>query len=212
MGPRCLPYARVVRWDRFFDELEAQFASEWEAERAALDTEAERLRLSRVPLRDRVEALRDRERTGAAPAFEFTDGGVIAAEVSSVGADWVALDPVDSRSGAVLVPLASIAAIGIGHSDILRSARPVESRSLLTDRMTLGFVFRDLVRRRAGVAVHLATRRSLTGTIDRAGADHLDLALHEPGVPRRASDVVGYRLIPFSSIAWVGLDAPVGVI
>jgi len=205
-------YARVVRWDRFFDDLEAQFASEWEAERAALDTEAERLRLSRVPLRDRVAALRGRERTGTAPSFEFTDGGVIAAEVSSIGADWVALDPVDSRAGAVLVPLASIVAIGAGHADILRSARPVEARSSLTDRMTLGFVLRDLVRRRAGVAVHLATGRALTGTIDRAGADHLDLALHEAGAPRRASDVIGYRLIPFSSIAWVRLDAPAGVI
>lgn len=207
-----MAYARVVRWDRFFDDLEAQFASEWEAERAALDTEAERLRLSRVPLRDRLAALQGRERTGSSPSFEFSDGAVLAAEVSGVGADWVALDPSESRAGAVLAPLASIAAIGAAHADLLRSARPLEERSSLTDRMTLGFVLRDLVRRRAAVAVHLATGRGLTGTIDRAGADHLDLALHEPGTPRRASDVIGYRLVRFASIAWMRLDAPPGVI
>ena len=46
-----------MRWDRFFDDLEGQLASEWEAERAALDTEAERLRLSRVALRERLRWL-----------------------------------------------------------------------------------------------------------------------------------------------------------
>ena len=46
-----------MRWDRFFEDLEDQLDSEWEAERAALDTEAERLRLSRVALRERLVAL-----------------------------------------------------------------------------------------------------------------------------------------------------------
>ena len=32
-----------MRWDRFFEDLEDQLDSEWEAERAALDTESERL-------------------------------------------------------------------------------------------------------------------------------------------------------------------------
>jgi hypothetical protein len=58
------------------------------------------------------------------------------------------------------------------------------------------------------VALHTADGRVLTGTIDRAGADHLDLALHEPGAPRRAGDVRGYRLVPFAAVAWIGLDDP----
>ena len=80
------------------------------------------------------------------------------------------------------------------------------ARSVMSDRMTLGFVLRDLVRRRVGVAVHLRSGRSLTGTIDRAGADHLDIALHEPGAPRRASEVTGHRLVPFDALAWIRLD------
>jgi hypothetical protein len=194
-----------VRWENFFDDLEGQLAAEWEAERAALDTEAERLRLSRVALRERLTMLVARERDTAPPSFEVADGTVLSAEVTGVGADWVALD--GGRSGALVVPFASITAIGMPHADVLRSARPDAARSALAERMSLGFVVRDLVRRRVAVAVHLTHGRSLAGTIDRAGADHLDIALHEPGTPRRASEVTGHRLVPFAAVAWIRLDA-----
>lgn len=195
-----------MRWDRFFDDLEDQLASEWEAERVALDTEAERLRLSRVALRDRVTGLVGRDRTTSSPSFEFIDGTVLSAEVSAVGADWVALEPAETRASAVVAPLGAITGIGMPHPDLLRTARPVPPRSALADRMTLGFMLRDLVRRRVGVSIHLAHGRTLTGTIDRAGADHLDLALHDAGSPRRAGDVTAYRLVPFAAIAWLRLD------
>jgi hypothetical protein len=194
-----------VRWENFFDDLEGQLASEWEAERAALDTEAERLRLSRVALRERLSMLVDRERDAVPPSFDLADGTVLAAEVTGVGADWVALD--GGRSGALVVPFASIASIGMPHADVLRSARPAPARSALADRLSLGFLARDLVRRRIGVTVHLTHGRILAGTIDRAGADHLDIALHEPGTPRRASEVTGHRIVPFAAVAWIRLDA-----
>ncbi|QIG38273.1 hypothetical protein G5T42_01260 [Microbacterium sp. 4R-513] len=196
-----------MRWDRFFDDLEDQLASEWEAERAALDSEAERLRLSRVPLRDRLAGLIEREGTSTPPSFEMRDGTVLVAEVSGLGADWVALDPAQARSGAVIAPLTAIMSIGMPHPDLLRSARPIGSRSSLSERMTLGFALRDLVRRRVAVSIHLVHGRTLTGTIDRAGVDHLDLALHEPGTPRRTDEVSGHRIVPFDAIAWVRLEA-----
>ena len=198
-----LPYSRGVRWDRFFDDLEDQLASEWEAERHALDTEAERLRLSRVALAERLTLLA--ADAAAAYGFDLVDGTTLRAAVTGVGAGWAALRPAEG-GGAVIVPFASILAIGTPHADLLRSARPGPTRSPLADRLTFGFVLRDLVRRRAGVAVHLTSGRVLTGTIDRAGADHLDLALHEPGAPRRADEVSGYRLIPFAAVAWIRAD------
>jgi len=196
-----------VRWDRFFDDLEDQLASEWEAERAALDTEAERLRLSRVQLSERLSLLGARD--AAAPAvasFDLADGATLRASVTGVGADWVALALAEGPGGAVVVPFSAISAIGMPHADLLRTARPAPPRSPLADRLTFGFVLRDLVRRRAGVAVHLGSGRVLTGTIDRAGADHLDIALHEPGAPRRTDAVAGYRLVPFSAVAWIRAD------
>lgn len=196
-----------MRWDRFFDDLEDQLASEWEAERAALDTEAERLRLSRVTLRERlVQVCGD---TGAAPpvSIDFADGSAARATVTAVGADWVAVVPLEGRPGAVLAPFASVVSIGMPHPDLLRSARPAPSRAGLSDRLTFGYVVRDLVRRRAGVAVHLVSGRALSGTIDRAGSDHLDLALHEPGAPRRASAVSGHRIVPFTAVAWIAVES-----
>lgn len=195
-----------MRWDRFFDDLEDQLASEWEAERAALDTEAERLRLSRVTLRERLAALAGRERTAASPSFDLADGTVLLAEVSGVGADWVALEASSARAGAVVAPLAAIEGIGMPHADLLRTARPSAEASSLADRVTFGFVLRDLVRRRTEVALHLVRGRVLTGTIDRAGADHLDLALHEPGTPRRTDAVSGFRVVPYAAVAWIRID------
>ncbi|MFC8680984.1 hypothetical protein ACFT30_05635 [Microbacterium ureisolvens] len=195
-----------MRWDRFFDDLEDQLASEWEAERAALDTEAERLRLSRVLLAERLTLLSARDATPVTASFEFLDGATLRAAVTGVGADWVALAPAEGPAGAVVAPFSALVAIGMPHADLLRTARPSPPRSPLADRLTFGFVLRDLVRRRAGVAVHLASGRRLTGTIDRAGADHLDLALHEPGAPRRTDAVAGYRLVPFAAVAWIRAD------
>ncbi|MCC2033454.1 hypothetical protein [Microbacterium allomyrinae] len=195
-----------MRWDRFFDDLEDQLASEWEAERAALDTEAERLRLSRVTLTERLSLLVSRDAAPAVAAFDLVDGTTMRATVTGVGADWAALAPAEGRTGAVLAPFTSILTIGMPHADLLRTARPAAARPALADRLTFGFVLRDLVRRRAGVAVHLTSGRVLSGTIDRAGIDHFDLALHEPGAPRRADAVAGYRVVPFAAVAWVRAD------
>lgn len=195
-----------MRWDRFFEDLEDQLSSEWEAERAALDTEAERLRLSRVVLRDRLKGLVDRERSSSPASFELTGGTLVEAEVSGVGADWVALEPAE-RAGAFIVPLTALIAIRLSHAELLRTARTVPAAAPLADRMTFGFVLRDLVRRRVPVTIHLDRDRTLTGTIDRAGADHLDLALHELAAPRRTEAVTGYRIVPLTAVSAVRLDS-----
>lgn len=197
-----------MRWDRFFDDLEDQLASEWEAERAALDTEAERLRLSRVTLRERFTVIASTDAAAAPVSIELADGSVLRCRPTGVGVDWVALQATEGSRDAVLVPFASILAVGMPHVEVLRSARPAPRPTSLSDRVTFGFMLRDLVRRRTGVAIGLVHGRALTGTIDRAGADHLDLALHDRGAPRRNEAVTGHRLIPLAAVAWVRFDEP----
>lgn len=196
-----------VRWDRFFEDLQGQFDAEWEAERASLDTEAERLRLSRVTLRERLAVLAQGSGADRAEvSFELVGDTTVRARVSAVGADWAGVETAGGRSA--VIPIAAISALGIAHADLLRSARPVvPERASLAERMTMGFVLRDLSRRRVPVTVVTASARALAGTVDRAGADHLDLAQHDPGVPRRSEDVQGYRLVPFAAIALVRLDS-----
>lgn len=196
-----------VQWDRFFEDLEDQLDSEWEAERAALDTEAERLRLARLSLRDRLFAHLGDHAEGV-PSIEIVDGTVLTGRVTAVGSDWLALVGDTRRSDGVVVPLTAIAAIGMVQSDLLRSARGDRPASRLAERMTFGFVLRDLVRKRTPVTVSLAGGRTLSGTIDRAGEDHLDLALHEVGSPRRGELVTGFRMIAYPAVLSLRLDAP----
>jgi len=202
-----IPYLRLVRWDRLFEDLEDQLASEWEAERVALESESERLRLSKLTVRERLIALQRAD----VVAFGFADGTMLRGSICAVGGDFAAVRP--ERSGArgdaplVVMPVDAIATIALAHADLLRSARgDHEPRSPLADRVTLGFVLRDAARRRRGVHVALSSGETLAGTIDRVGADHLDLALHDAGAPRRASEVTGFRLVPFAGLSWVRLD------
>jgi hypothetical protein len=78
-------------------------------------------------------------------------------------------------------------------------ARPEAGIGSLAARLGLPFVLRDLCRRRS--ALHVRTRHELFhGTIDRVGRDHLDLAEHEPGVPRRERAVRAVRLVPVAEV------------
>jgi hypothetical protein len=198
-----LAYCHAVRWDRFFEDLEDQLDSEWEAERAALDTEAERLRLSRVSLRERMVALvaDPREHT-----THLLGGGVARGRTVRVGADWYAVVAGEGPLGtATIVPLWAIADITTPADAVLASVRGADPGPALSQRMGFGFVLRDLVRRRIAVSLQLADGQALAGTLDRAGADHLDLALHDPGAPRRPENISGYRIVPFAAVRAVCL-------
>lgn len=211
-----------MRWDDFFEDLESQLDAEWESERAALNTETERLRVARLALRTRLASL-------------IAEGTVItvrAAGVSGsgravgVGSDWLAVAADDSGEryraegpahprgsadvwaaaaagdGLALYPLGAIRTVQAEHAAVLRSALPAPEDEL-SGRVVFGFLMRDLARRRRAVTIRLVDGEILHGTIDRAGSDHLDLAVHEPGRPRRASEVRAHVMVPFAAIGQV---------
>lgn len=195
-----------MRWDSFFQDLEDQLAAEWAAERAALDSEAERVRIARLELRQRVGALRAAE---GRIRLELIDESSHEAEIDAVGADWIAARV--GELGILMAPLAAIASIAVHERDLLRSARGEGTGAdRLAERITFGFALRDLARRRVPVTIGVASGRVLTGTLDRVAHDHADVALHEPGTPRRAGEVSGFRMVPLASIAWARVDAHAG--
>ena len=65
---------------------------------------------------------------------------------------------------------------------------------------TLGYALRVLARDRATVALHLAGGGELVGTVDVVGADHLTLAEHPEGVPRRRENVRRLVTVPFTAL------------
>lgn len=191
-----------MRWDELFADLEGRLEHELDLEQQELAAEEERLRLGRIALRDRIVAM---GRSDATVALTLADGETLAVRLGSAGRDWIAGEvAVGAARQAVIVPLGSIAGVTPERDQLERGLRAVPEEALpdLSARLGLAFVLRDLCRRRAGVEV--STRAgAFTGTIDRVARDHVDLAEHEAGVPRRDSAVRRIRLVPFDAIVRV---------
>jgi hypothetical protein len=68
--------------------------------------------------------------------------------------------------------------------------------------MGLAWMLRELGRRRVGVRVWDVDGNIVTGTIDRVGTDHLDLAVHDAGQSRREA-VGDIRVVPLVRLARV---------
>ena len=193
-----------MRWDNLFDDLESQLELELGAEELDLVAEEERLRLGRLGLRERLMALlRDAEPVH----LTLRESAAIAVRLSAAGRDWVAGDLEDAggERTAAVVPLAAISSIVPTAQQLARSIRPdpsPEAATSLSARLGLTFVLRDLCRRRSAVDLVVGATR-FHGTIDRVGRDQLDLAEHEPGVPRRDAAVSKFRIVPVSEVSLV---------
>jgi hypothetical protein len=195
-----------MRWEHLFDDLESQLEQELGADELDLLAEEERLRLGRLTIRDRLRALMASTSELDPLQILLVDGSRVAVNVEAVGRDWVAGERAGqggSRRSCV-VPMSSIAAFFPGAGQLRASTAESfdDTAGSLAARLGLPFVLRDLCRRRA--AVDLVTAGEvLHGTIDRVARDHLDLAEHEPGDPRRESAVRALRVMPTARIVLV---------
>ena len=207
-----------MRWDNLFDDLEGQLEHELNAEDLELRAEEERLRLGRLSLRQRLTSLGGTASgtgTGGVLRLVLTSGATLLVRPMTFGRDWLAAEIIDSSSASAgaslpgvpardapqcVVPIAAIAGVLLQSAEVRASlAAPAEPESGVVDRIGFAFVLRDLARRRKFVEVH-TPGGLLSGTIDRIGRDHLDLAMHDRGVPRRTSEVRQYRIVPLAGI------------
>ncbi|WP_101846462.1 hypothetical protein [Zhihengliuella sp. ISTPL4] len=195
-----------MHWESLFDDLEGQLAAEWEAERAARDAESERLRVARLDLRTRLRHLCGAQ---AAATLHLADGAHVPVGLRSLGVDWLAaVSRVPQGAGVpssvLFIPASAIFGLTVDHGSLLASLSEAErDPTTLRERMTLGFILRDLARRRLPVRLRLLAGDDLHGTIDRAAADHLDLAEHDSGSARRAEVVRGFRMVPYAALVTI---------
>ncbi|MBM6400911.1 hypothetical protein [Phycicoccus sonneratiae] len=173
-----------MRWEGLFADLEGQLAAE---ERRELDSEvAERTRRERalVDLTARLAG-----GVGSPVAVALTGGRVVTGTLTDVGDEWLL---VAGGLREVLVPRAGVVTVeGLtAHGDPARSAR----------RFGLGYALRALARDRATVALDLAAGPPIVGTVDVVGADHLVLAEHPEGEPRRRENVRRLLTVPFGAL------------
>ncbi|MDQ1544141.1 MAG: hypothetical protein QOK08_1779 [Actinomycetota bacterium] len=205
-----------MRWDNLFDDLESQLEQELSAEEVDLKAEEERLRLARLGIRDRLYALHLLAAGEGERMLRLTlrDGSRITVTPSTFGRDWFSGELIEEsgRRPSCILPIESIDGITLEADQVAQSldtTRGRESPNSLSARLGLQFVLRDLCRRRQPVELQVpqpqGTGGRIHGTIDRVGRDHLDLAVHEPGRPRRESAVTEYRIVRLSQVLLVRL-------
>jgi hypothetical protein len=181
-----------VRWEELFGDLEAQFDQADAAELSAEVADRTRRELARIRLVDRLRAA-----TGHELSVTVVGGGVLAGALADVGSDWLLLTERVGRDA--LIPLAVVTGvIGLGG----RAAYP-ESEGSVVKRLRLTHALRAVARDRSPVTCLLVDGSTVTGTIDRVGADFVDLAEHALGEPRRPSAVRAVRSIPLAALAVV---------
>jgi hypothetical protein len=175
-----------MRWERLFTDLEAQYEAAADAEFGGEVADRSRREIALVKLGDRLRATTDEVQLGVA-GTDPVHGTVVAC-----GPDW-ALVAADTAE--ILVPLAAVAWVR-GLSPLAAT-----STSPVAARLALGHALRRLARDRAEMTVLLRTGERLTGTVDRVGADFIDLAEHPLDEPRRAGAVRAVRTVPLTALA-----------
>ncbi len=189
-----------MRWDHLFDDLAGQLEHELHAEEIDLHREEERLRLGRLELRSRVGAiLRQDDPERRVVTMRTRDGALHHVRLRSLGRDWLAGDLLAPSRGHVIVPLAALESLLLDTDQVERTLEAAPLADDLSARLGLAFVVRDVCRRRVAVTIQTVVG-DLHGTIDRVGRDHLDLAVHEPEVPRRVSAVEHVRVVPMAHV------------
>jgi hypothetical protein len=191
-----------MRWDLLFDDLASQLDLEQRAEERALALEEERLRLSRLGLRERLQALSAALEDGGGIRIQLRGGTVISVRPAAFGRDWLSADLVErTPARSCILPLPAVAAVLPERAQLAEPTGSDAGPSApgLVDRISLSFVLRDLCRRRTPIAL-TTEDGDLHGTLDGVARDHIDLALHEPGVPRREQNLQGYRIVPLDRV------------
>lgn len=181
-----------MRWQQLFADLEAQFEAERDAaDRAEVSARA-RLEMGAVRLIDRL-----RGAAGSSLVLDCRGAGQIVGDLTEVGPDWLLVT--DQRGRECLIASRAVRAVG----GLGRRTAVAEDGGVVRGRLDLRRALRGLARDRAAVQVVLDEGTVLTGTIDRVGADYLEVAEHPADLHRRAEAVQGVRAVVIDAVALV---------
>ena len=183
----------AVRWSDLFRDLEAQFDAAAAAELGDEVADRTRRELARIRLVDRI-----RPAVGRELAVAVHGAGVVRGVLADTGPDWLLLEEV--AAGEALVPLTAVLAVtGLDP----RVAAEPGSEGEVAARSRLGLPLRALARDRASVVAVLVDGSRVAGTVERVGADHLEVAEHTPGDRPRHGAAPPLRAVPFAALGLV---------
>lgn len=181
-----------MRWDELFADLEAQAGAADLAQRAGEVDERTRGEIGMLGLRERLRAALD-------VPLRVTLSGQLAltATLQRVGPDWLLLAE-DGGREAVVVLDHVLGVRGLGR----HSATP-DSTGVVESRLGLRHALRGIARDRLPCRLHLADASTVDATVDRVGADFVEVATHGAGEMRRRQDVRDVELIPLRALVAV---------
>jgi hypothetical protein len=184
-----------MRWDELFADLDAQVEALQVAERSAEIEDRTRYESGQLALVDRL-----RPAIGGQVRLRCAGGVAISGRLDRVHPEWLLL--VESTGREALVAGAAVRSIGgLGPW----SGTP-GARSQVDVRLGLRYALRTIARDRSVVRIQLHGGDALDGTLDRVGADFVELAEHPPGEFRRRTEVTGFVTVPHSAIVAVRRD------
>jgi hypothetical protein len=184
-----------MRWERLFADLQAQVEAAEAAELAGEVVERTRIEVGALRLADRLRGALDRQ-----VVLHCVGADKVVGILRRVGPDWVLVDERADREA--LLPLAVVASVaGLGPL-----SAPGED-GIVAGKLDFRYALRGLARDRSGVAVALLDGSTIMGTIDRVGADFIEIAEHPTGELRRARAVRQMRTVPLPAIAVVRASA-----
>ncbi len=181
-----------MRWDDLFRDLEGQLEAAEGAELAAEVADRTRHEVAQLRLLDRLAP-----GVGHPVRLQVLGAGQVSGQLEQVGAEWLLVAEAAGRQA--LVPVAAV--LSAGSLGVLSRSPGQESR--VVARLGFGSAVRAIARDRLQVVVVLLDGSALTGTVDRVGADFLEMAEHAPGEPRRRGEVSGMRAVAFAAVAAV---------
>ena len=181
-----------MRWQALFTDLEAQLDAAEQAELAGEVADRSRREVARLRLVDRL-----RMAMGAELVIGCGSAGTLTGAVAATGPDWVLLAAAGQPDA--LVRLAAVAWV----NGVPALAAEPDSAGAVASRLDLGYALRGVARDRAPVTVVTVEGTRMTGTIDRVGADFVDLAEHPADEPRRPGSVRRMRAVTFDALAVV---------
>ena len=180
-----------MRWDPLFADLEAQADLLDAVERAGEVDERSRIEAGALRMFDRLRASR-----GLQARVHCLGGHDVAGRLCRVGPDWLLLD-----AGSGVEALVAADAV-VRVSGLSRWAEAPGSESRVDARSGLRQCLRRVVRDRLPLRVELVDGSSVTGILERVGADHVELTGRGAGEWRGASGE-DRTLVPLRAVAVV---------
>ena len=176
-----------MRWDALFADLESQFEAMQESDLYGEVADRIRAEVGKITVLDRLRGAVD-----TVIRVELVDAEPVRGMLTRVGKDCVLIETEWHEEW--LIPVAALVAVHRLGPWAEQASGAVEGK------LGLAHLLRGIARDRSPVTLFCSGGGPVSGTIDRVGADFLELAEHPLDAPRRRSEVYNVRLVPTQAL------------